>query len=99
MESPREKERPFRPVTVGPCHVQTATDRFGQGAKEAILNRELLQYSLELEDIVSTIFDWPLADCEDGGLKHVPGTTSIYKLVPSMQEFRNNLTALSQKYN
>ncbi|KAG6051301.1 hypothetical protein E4U39_001543 [Claviceps sp. Clav50 group G5] len=99
MESLREKERPFRPATVGPCHVQTATDRFGQGAKEAIINRERLQYSFEPEDVHSTIFDWPLADGENGELKDVPGTTSIYKLVPSMQEFRNNLTALSQKYN
>ncbi|KAG5957175.1 hypothetical protein E4U58_006243 [Claviceps cyperi] len=72
---------------------------FGQNAKEAILNRERLQYSLEEEDVDSTIFDWPLADGEDGELKDESGTTSIYKLVPSMQEFRNNLTALSQKYN
>ncbi|KAG5924345.1 hypothetical protein E4U61_000901 [Claviceps capensis] len=99
MESLRENERPFRPVTVGPCHVQTATDRFGQNAKEAILNRERLRYSLDGEDVESTIFDWPLAEGEDGQLKDESATDSIHKLVPSMQDFRNNLTALSQKYN
>ncbi|KAG6265077.1 hypothetical protein E4U47_006565 [Claviceps purpurea] len=100
MESSEEEiERPFCPATVGPCHVQTATDRFGQNAKQAILNRERLRYSLEGVDAESTIFDWPLADGEDGQLKDEPATDSIHKLVPSMQDYRNNLTALSQKYN
>ncbi|KAG6251206.1 hypothetical protein E4U23_000843 [Claviceps purpurea] len=100
MESSEEEiERSFCPATVGPCHVQTATDRFGQNAKQAILNRERLRYSLEGADAESTIFDWPLADGEDGQLKDEPATDSIHKLVPSMQDYRNNLTALSQKYN
>ncbi|KAG5938349.1 hypothetical protein E4U59_003813 [Claviceps monticola] len=40
MDKLREKERPFCPTLVGPCHVQTATDRFGNEAKRAILYLE-----------------------------------------------------------
>ncbi|GFP53822.1 hypothetical protein TASIC1_0003020000 [Trichoderma asperellum] len=40
-------------------------------------------------------FTWPNADTED--TPHA--RRSIYRLVPSMQGYRNNLTALSQGYN
>ncbi|EFY90884.1 hypothetical protein MAC_03000 [Metarhizium acridum CQMa 102] len=40
MESSEAKHRLFRPATVGTCHAQTATDRFGDEAKRAILDRE-----------------------------------------------------------
>ncbi|KAG5951065.1 hypothetical protein E4U53_003831 [Claviceps sorghi] len=94
----RVKERPFRPATVGACHAQTATDRFGYEAKRAILDRERMSMSLDPEGIEWPIVNWPPSDSEDGEFDHVPAT-SIYKLIPSMQPFRNNLTALSQKYN
>ncbi|KAG6012737.1 hypothetical protein E4U54_007318 [Claviceps lovelessii] len=98
MDSLRVKERPFRPATVGACHVQTATDRFGQEAKRAILDRERMSMSLDPEGVEWPIVNWPPSDSEDSEFDHVPAT-SIYKLIPSMQTFRNNLTALSQKYN
>ncbi|KPM35254.1 hypothetical protein AK830_g11322 [Neonectria ditissima] len=40
-------------------------------------------------------FTWPGLDSDD---EHEHGS-SIYRLIPSMQKFRNNLTALSQAYN
>lgn len=42
--------------------------------------------------------NWPGSDSEDSEFDDVPAG-SIYKLVPSMQPYRNNLTALSQKCN
>ncbi|KAG6214394.1 hypothetical protein E4U50_000376 [Claviceps purpurea] len=92
------KERPFRPATVGSCYVQTATDRFGREAKRAILDRELVSFNLEPLGHEQPILHWPPSGSEDGAYDDIP-TTSIYKLVPSMVPYRNNLTALSQKYN
>jgi hypothetical protein len=40
-------------------------------------------------------FTWPGNDSDD----ERSGRTSIYRLIPSMQKFRGNLTALSQMYN
>ncbi|KAI6770235.1 hypothetical protein HG530_004864 [Fusarium avenaceum] len=40
-------------------------------------------------------FTWPGNDSDD----ERSGRTSIYRLIPSMQKFRGNLTALSQVYN
>lgn len=54
--------------------------------------------SLDPEGVEWPIVNWPPSDSEDSEFDHVPAT-SIYKLIPSMQTFRNNLTALSQKYN
>ncbi|KAG5982132.1 hypothetical protein E4U55_002259 [Claviceps digitariae] len=98
MDSPMVKERPFCPAIVGACHAQTATDRFGSEAKRAILDRERMSMSLAPEGVEWPIINWPPSDSEDSEFDHVPAT-SIYKLIPSMQPFRNNLTALSQKYN
>ncbi|KAG6051302.1 hypothetical protein E4U39_001544 [Claviceps sp. Clav50 group G5] len=92
------KERPFRPATVGKCYAQTATDRFGHEAKRAILDRELVSFSLGPLGDEEPILHWPPSGSEDGAYDDVPAT-SIYKLVPSMVPHRNNLTALSQKYN
>lgn len=44
---------------------------------------------------VEAPFNWPNIDGQDEGHAH----DSIYRLVPSMQGYRNNLTALSQAYN
>ncbi|KAG6030335.1 hypothetical protein E4U41_000125 [Claviceps citrina] len=106
MDSLRVNNRPFRPASVGTCHVQTATDRFGPEAKSAILDRERIAMNLDPEGAEWPILNWPPSDSEDGDgdgdgdgdFDHVPAT-SIYKLIPCMQRFRNNLTALSQKYN
>ncbi|KAG6229993.1 hypothetical protein E4U25_007327 [Claviceps purpurea] len=92
------KERPFRPATVGSCYVQTATDRFGREAKRAILDRELVSFNLEPLGHEQPILHWPPSGGEDDAYDDIP-TTSIYKLVPSTVPYRNNLTALSQKYN
>ncbi|KAG6099994.1 hypothetical protein E4U30_005634 [Claviceps sp. LM220 group G6] len=92
------KERPFRPAAVGTCYAQTATDRFGREAKRAILDRELVSFNLEPLGDEQPILHWPPSSSEDSAYEDIP-TTSIYKLVPSMVPHRNNLTALSQKYN
>lgn len=42
--------------------------------------------------------EWPPSDSDDEDADHLPAN-SIFTLVPSMQRYRNNLTALSQKYN
>lgn len=40
-------------------------------------------------------FTWPGLDSDD----EQESVSSIYRVIPSMQKFRNNLTALSQVYN
>ncbi|KAF5006607.1 hypothetical protein FDECE_7002 [Fusarium decemcellulare] len=68
-------------------------DWFGDRAKGAIRDRERVaqgQPHLNVEEP----FTWPTASDDDDD-----ADASIYRLVPSMQKFRNNLTALSQAYN
>ncbi|KAL7798587.1 CRT10 domain-containing protein [Trichoderma ceciliae] len=84
----------FRTVSVGTCYTQTATDRFGNDAKGAIRDRERTALGMHPEGLESP-FTWPNIDAEDG----FHPDDSIYRLVPSMQGYRNNLTALSQAYN
>ncbi|KAM4059045.1 CRT10 domain-containing protein [Hirsutella rhossiliensis] len=94
MESPDTGpgKRPFQPVSVGTCYAQTANDRFGSGASEAVRERErFASYLFPGPD--GSVPDWEEPgsdDCDE---------TSIYQLVPTMQRYRNNLTALSQLYN
>lgn len=85
--------RKFQQVSVGKCHAQTATDRFGDGAKVAIRDRERASLGMHPQS-AEMPFTWPGLDSDD---EQEPG--SIYRLIPSMQKFRNNLTALSQAYN
>ncbi|KAG6127380.1 hypothetical protein E4U38_006321 [Claviceps purpurea] len=85
MDKLREKERPFRPTIVGPCHVQTATDRFGNEAKRAVLYLERLRHG------------WRPNSTHV--INHGPDAAT-YKLIPPMPEdYCSNVTALSQKYN
>ncbi|KAG5924344.1 hypothetical protein E4U61_000900 [Claviceps capensis] len=85
MDKLREKKRPFCPTIVGPCHVQTATDRFGNEAKRAILYLERLRHG------------WRPNSTHV--INHGPDAAT-YKLIPPMpQGSCSNVTALSQKYN
>ncbi|VUC34446.1 unnamed protein product [Clonostachys rosea] len=106
MESPSPKVVPvrkFKPIAIGKCHVQTAADRFGPGAEGAIKDRERLALGMQYEGTEQP-FLWPSGSGVDNKDEDEdePGDTakrSIYRLVPSMQSNRNNLTALSQLYN
>ncbi|KAK5990686.1 hypothetical protein PT974_08955 [Cladobotryum mycophilum] len=90
----KRNERPFEPIEVGLCHAQTATERFGNDARAAIRDRERFLNGINPEGM-ELPFTWPGSDTEDERAT----SKSIYRLVPSMQEYRNNLTALSQVYN
>ncbi|KAF4975297.1 hypothetical protein FZEAL_7895 [Fusarium zealandicum] len=71
-----------------------ALEQFGHGAKAAIRDRERAAFGQSPQN-PEMPFTWPSGDFDDG-----PDVgSSIYRLVPSMQKFRNNLTALSQSYN
>ncbi|PHH90293.1 hypothetical protein CDD83_4061 [Cordyceps sp. RAO-2017] len=89
--------RPFQPMLVGTCYAQTANDRFGNGASDAVRERERsASYLFSIQD--ESPFDWPESDADADADQN--GTeASIYRLVPTMQRYRNNLTALSQLYN
>ncbi|KAL7924028.1 CRT10 domain-containing protein [Trichoderma austrokoningii] len=85
----------FPAVSVGKCHIQTATDRYGDEAKSAIRDRERAAVGFPTEGLEEP-FTWPNADTDDAP----PGAkNSIYGLVPSMQSYRNNLAALSHGHN
>ncbi|CAH0049591.1 unnamed protein product [Clonostachys solani] len=103
MESPSPKVTParkFKPIAVGKCHVQTATDRFGPGAEGAIRDRERLAQDMSHEGNEMP-FLWPSGsgDEKDEDEQVDAASRSIYRSVPSMQSNRNTLTALSQLYN
>ncbi|KAH6898588.1 hypothetical protein B0T10DRAFT_114507 [Thelonectria olida] len=80
----------WRNLQVGRCHTQTAEDRFGLVGVRAIRARE--EPDMPFEDL-ELPFDWPGLSLDDD-----PGS-SIFKTVPTMQLYRNNLTALSQVHN
>ncbi|KAL6698563.1 hypothetical protein J3F84DRAFT_363247 [Trichoderma pleuroticola] len=90
-----------RTLSVGRCYTQTATDRFGNEAKGAIRDRERTSLGMEPEGL-ELPFTWPFTPqnffptLEESRLHP---NDSIYRLVPSMQSYRNNLTALSQAHN
>ncbi|ODA79572.1 hypothetical protein RJ55_05166 [Drechmeria coniospora] len=99
MDSPDKKPdgRPFRAVSVGTCYAQTANDRFGNGASEAIRERERPAPTFNPLPADPSSDDWPDSDSDDSHAMFFD--QKIYQLVPTMQRFRNNLTALSQLYN
>lgn len=86
--------RKLHQIAVGKCHAQTATDRFGDGAKIAVRDRERASLGMHPHN-AEMPFTWPGLDSDD----EQESVSSIYRVIPSMQKFRNNLTALSQVYN
>ncbi|RBR03803.1 hypothetical protein FVER53590_00984 [Fusarium verticillioides] len=94
MESQQPYKRNFQPICVGKCYAQTATDRFGDGAKAAVRDRERVTLGMHPQS-AELPFTWPGNDSDD----ERDAGPSIYRLIPSMQKFRSNLTALSQVYN
>ncbi|RSL66735.1 hypothetical protein CEP54_003577 [Fusarium duplospermum] len=95
MESQPSTSAPAKfPISVGKCYAQTANERFGDGARAAIRQRERLLLGLHPTD-AEIPFTWPSEDDEN----QAGPESSIYRLVPSMQSYRNNLTALSQVFN
>jgi len=107
-------DRPFDAVSVGTCYSQTANDRvnhnslashhfpvadllsqFGRGASDVIRERDEQQ---EQSD------DASLAPLPPNWFTFEPDVTAgavgdLYARVPTMQHYRNNLTALSHLYN
>ncbi|KAM0427467.1 hypothetical protein ACHAPT_007427 [Fusarium lateritium] len=95
MESQPSPSAPAKfPISVGKCYAQTANERFGDGARAAIRQRERLSLGLHPTD-AEIPFTWPSENDES----QAGSESSIYRLVPSMQSYRNNLTALSQVCN
>ncbi|KAH7329042.1 hypothetical protein B0I35DRAFT_34701 [Stachybotrys elegans] len=82
-------------LSVGPVHVQTATDRFGPDARTVISDRERVIMGI-IPDTWDTSDAWPADQTSDEEPNVIP---SLHRIIPSIQEYRNNLTALSQAYN
>ncbi|GJN77935.1 hypothetical protein PLIIFM63780_001428 [Purpureocillium lilacinum] len=87
-------DRPFDAVSVGTCYSQTANDRFGRGASDVIRERDEQEQS----------DDASLAPLPPNWFTFEPDVTAgavgdLYARVPTMQHYRNNLTALSHLYN
>lgn len=68
--------------------------QFGDGAKAAVRDRERVTLGMHPQS-AELPFTWPGNDSDD----ERDAGPSIYRLIPSMQKFRSNLTALSQVYN
>ncbi|KAJ6446013.1 pyridine nucleotide-disulfide oxidoreductase family protein [Purpureocillium lavendulum] len=87
-------DRPFVAVAVGKCYSQTANERFGKGASDIVRAR----------DETGSSDPWLSASSQDEWENDVDMTGLVSGLinsvqVPTMQHYRNNLTALSQLYN
>ncbi|UNI14889.1 hypothetical protein JDV02_001470 [Purpureocillium takamizusanense] len=82
--------RPFEAVSVGTCYAQTANERFGRGARDVIRERDGQQQQTSGPLLPS---NWL------GGSESNAPDVDLYARVPTMQHFRNNLTALSHLYN
>ncbi|PNH63499.1 hypothetical protein VD0002_g4888 [Verticillium dahliae] len=94
--------RPFREVTVGKCQVQTATARFGPDVIDVVRERDSDFHQSSdgtvQHDLTNGV---PTGQFYTGGPPaSVNGEpVSPERRVPRMPYYRNNLTALSQKYN
>ncbi|KAM5381026.1 hypothetical protein ACJZ2D_003141 [Fusarium nematophilum] len=65
MESqPPSDFRKFQPISVGKCYVQTAADRFGDGARGAIRDRERSLLGMQPQN-TEMPFTWPGPDSDD----------------------------------
>ncbi|KAJ3494892.1 hypothetical protein NLG97_g3778 [Lecanicillium saksenae] len=89
-----QQQRKWVPATVGICHWQTATDRFGPEAKAAIRDRERVALGLHPLGHEAPFLWAPETFDEENS-----NANSIYRHLPATQFYRNNLTALSQAFN
>ncbi|KAL0939303.1 uncharacterized protein CTRU02_205913 [Colletotrichum truncatum] len=95
----QDHDRGFREAVLGKCFVQTCTDRFGDGAHEVVRQRERDHLNqVETEAIIQGV---PVNQIVTGADKNGPAAQEapLEKRIPKMPYFRNNLTALSQRYN
>ncbi|KAF6826172.1 hypothetical protein CPLU01_09820 [Colletotrichum plurivorum] len=95
----QEYDRGFREVVLGRCFVQTASERFGDGAPEIIRQREHDHLSdVEAEPLFQGV---PVGQIVTGTEQDEPDGQDppLERRIPKMPYFRNNLTALSQRYN
>ncbi|KAK6226766.1 hypothetical protein QIS74_00321 [Colletotrichum tabaci] len=93
-------DRGFREVVLGGCQPQSCVDRFGDGATEVIRQRERDHINMtEIDTLVQGVPTGQIVtgvEEEVGDGSQVPG---LERKIPKMPYFRNNLTALSQRYN
>lgn len=83
----------IRQIKKSPFHLTLA--QFGIEGKAAVRDRERAALAVPIQG-AEIPFAWPGNELHDEeGISH----TSVYRRVPSMQSYRNNLTALSQVYN
>ncbi|KAF9879055.1 hypothetical protein CkaCkLH20_03288 [Colletotrichum karsti] len=92
-------DRGFREAVLGRCFVQTGTERFGDGAHDIIRQRERDHLNHIETDVLAQ--GVPVGQIytgapQDGRDAQEP---SLEKLIPKMPYYRNNCTALSQRYN
>ncbi|OHE97859.1 hypothetical protein CORC01_06894 [Colletotrichum orchidophilum] len=93
-------DRGFREAVLGKCQVQTCIDRFGDGATEVIRQRERDHLNgIENDTLVQGV---PSDQIVTGVENEEAGSsqqTILERKIPKTPYFRNNLTALSQRYN
>jgi hypothetical protein len=70
--------------------------QFGPDGRTAVRDRERVTQGLPPIGVEPPV-DWPGQDPE--APEHPGGRRTIYQIVPAMQSYRNNLTALSQICN
>ncbi|PHH64557.1 hypothetical protein CDD81_4336 [Ophiocordyceps australis] len=90
-------ERPFKSISVGKCYVQSAQDRFGPRAAKASLERDNYHPAYSLPEDMNwpgPEESWQILDHHDDD-----DPLSIFRRMPTMQSYRNNLTALSRQHN
>ncbi|OLN82041.1 hypothetical protein CCHL11_08675 [Colletotrichum chlorophyti] len=92
-------DRGFREAVLGECFVQTSVDRFGEGAPQVIRQREADYLNHNENDTLAQ--GVPVGQIVTGADEDTTGRQppSLDRKIPKTPYFRNNLTALSQKYN
>lgn len=96
QQSPTQNiQRSYTEIQLGKCYAQTAKDKFGPRAKEAIEARE--QFPGFNTGPASQSLLWPANEAQIGG--DGDSAVEIAFTVPSCARLRGNLTALSNVYN
>ncbi|KAH6689056.1 hypothetical protein F5X68DRAFT_204878 [Plectosphaerella plurivora] len=97
--------RGFRELSVGSCDIQTPGDRYDDPTAAQVLRDRITAASQ------SQATDWMDSDSEDDIIQQVPdqittenpwtepGPPPLEQRIPTTQNHRNNLTAMSQRYN